>query len=74
MNVLFHTDAEFEFNAAIDYYEAIEGEFRRALVDGFRMVFCMLKIKTMSMLLQLCTFIGIPSIGSIELRFMSFGG
>ena len=24
MNVLFHSDAELEFNAAIDYYEAIE--------------------------------------------------
>ena len=24
MNVLFHPDAELEFNAAIDYYEAIE--------------------------------------------------
>jgi len=24
MNVLFHSDAELEFNAAIDYYEAID--------------------------------------------------
>jgi len=24
MNVVFHPDAESEFNAAIDYYEAIE--------------------------------------------------
>ena len=27
MNVLFHPDAELDFNAGIDYYEAIEKRF-----------------------------------------------